>query len=110
IPQADSIPVATNRSGRAMAPRTVGEAFTRWRDAAGFTMNFHVLRHTTASLMLVSGTDIVTVAGILGDTVSTIQRTYAHFLPSADVMAAQRLDALMRDEKVVTFRGAAASL
>src|SRR5262249_2441199 len=101
-------PITTNQSGRPMAPRTLGEAFSRWRDRAGFSMTFHALRHTTASLMLVSGTDIVTVAGILGDSVAPIQRGYAHFLPSADVTAAQRLDVLMGTEQVVPLRRSSA--
>ncbi len=41
---------------------------------------FHSLRHFAASSMLAEGAPITAVAGHLGDTVETVQRTYAHWL------------------------------
>lgn len=41
----------------------------------------HVLRHTAATLMLRRGVPIWTVAGILGDTVATVERVYGHHVP-----------------------------
>ena len=41
----------------------------------------HTLRHTRATHLLQLGVDIWDVAGLLGDTVSTIERTYGHYSP-----------------------------
>lgn len=41
----------------------------------------HVLRHTWASHAVMNGTPIEEVARILGDTISTTERTYAKFKP-----------------------------
>jgi integrase len=41
----------------------------------------HVLRHTAATHMLRNGVPIWTVAGILGDTVETVEKTYGHHVP-----------------------------
>lgn len=41
-------------------------------------MNIHRLRHNFASRMLQNGCDIATLAKILGDTVTTVAKTYLH--------------------------------
>jgi integrase len=41
----------------------------------------HVLRHTAATLMLRRGVPIWQVAGILADTVATVQKIYGHHVP-----------------------------
>lgn len=41
----------------------------------------HVLRHTAATHMLRNGVPIWTVAGVLGDTVPTVEKTYGHHVP-----------------------------
>lgn len=41
----------------------------------------HALRHTVATLALKAGAPIYEVAKLLGDTVDTIERTYAHHVP-----------------------------
>lgn len=43
----------------------------------------HVLRHTAATHMLWRGVDLWAVAGVLGDTVETVQRVYGHHAPDA---------------------------
>jgi integrase len=40
--------------------------------------NPHIMRHTRATLMLMDGVSIYKVARRLGDTVATIEKTYAH--------------------------------
>jgi integrase len=47
----------------------------------------HVLRHSRATHLLQDGVNIFTVASLLGDTVQTVQRVYAHACP--DHMAAE---------------------
>lgn len=51
--------------------------------AAGIEMPVgpHVLRHTAATHMLRNGVPIWQVAGILGDTVATVERVYGHHIP-----------------------------
>jgi integrase len=50
---------------------------------------FHALRHFCASTLLAEGAPITAVAGHLGDTVATVQSTYAHWLrDDRDVPAA----------------------
>ncbi|MFE2283904.1 tyrosine-type recombinase/integrase [Streptomyces sp. NPDC059443] len=44
---------------------------------------FHVLRHTFASVHLGAGEAPTTVAEYMGDTVATVLRYYAHFIPDA---------------------------
>jgi len=62
----------------------------------GLDCTYQALRHTSASLMLASGTDIRTVAGRLGHASSTTNlATYSHLIGQADRDAAERLDALL---------------
>jgi integrase len=52
----------------------------------------HDLRHTTATTLLATGTDIATTARILGHATPQITATvYAHVLPGATAQAAERL-------------------
>ena len=39
----------------------------------------HDFRHTYATRLLSSGMDIKTVASLLGDTISTVERVYIHY-------------------------------
>ena len=61
---------------------------------------FHGLRHTAATLLIAEGTDIREVAGRLAHADTAITGSiYAHFLKSADVAAAEKMDALMTRRK-----------
>jgi integrase len=42
----------------------------------------HVMRHTAATHMLRNGVAIWIVAGVLGDTIATVERVYGHHIPS----------------------------
>ena len=55
-------------------------------------IRFHDMRHTAASLMLSRGIPAVTVAGMLGHTVSILLSTYAHFIPGNQAEAARVMD------------------
>jgi integrase len=46
----------------------------------GIEAHPHMLRHSRASHMLMDGEDIYKVAKLLGDTIQTVQKTYAHAL------------------------------
>lgn len=43
---------------------------------------FHTFRHTHASRLLAAGVDVAEVARRLGDSIETIMRCYAHWMPS----------------------------
>jgi integrase len=62
----------------------------------GLDCTYHALRHTAASLMLASGTDVRTVAGRLGHaSATTTLQTYSHLIGQADRDAAERLEAIL---------------
>lgn len=51
-------------------------------DTIFLKMTRHCLRHTWATLAARSGVDLWKIAGVLGDSISTIQKTYLHHHPS----------------------------
>ncbi|MBJ3774380.1 tyrosine-type recombinase/integrase [Acuticoccus mangrovi] len=62
---------------------SVRKAFERAREAAGLGEDVtpHVLRHTCATWLMQSWADPSEVAGYLGMTMETLQRTYGHHSP-----------------------------
>jgi hypothetical protein len=46
-------------------------------------MTFHWLRHTHASQLIAAGWDVAAVAARLGDSIQTVQTTYAHLFDAA---------------------------
>lgn len=44
-------------------------------------LTIHSLRHTWATLAARAGVDLFRVAGVLGDTIATVERAYAHHCP-----------------------------
>jgi integrase len=89
--------VVTNALGEPMRPARLGAIFTEYAREHGIDATYHSLRHTSASLMLASGTDVRTVAARLGHaSATTTLQTYAHLIGQADRDAAERLDDLLR--------------
>ena len=74
--------VLQRRAGRGQffGGRDMYDAYRCHLESLGFTdrANPHVMRHTRATLMLMDGVSIYKVARRLGDTVATIEKTYAH--------------------------------
>ena len=63
-------------------------------------IHLHSLRHTNASLQIAAGTPLTTVAHRLGHAnASTTTKVYAHFLKSADEVAAEALQNMLIPEK-----------
>lgn len=65
---------------------------------------FHGLRHLYASSMLQAGEPITTVAALIGDSVQTTSRVYAHWLPGAQDAARSSVESLagsVRDDAPV---------
>ncbi len=63
-------------------------------------IKFHALRHTSATLLLTSGTNIKTVSSRLGHSNLTITNRYVHALVDADIAAAETLEQKLNFEKV----------
>ena len=59
------------------------------RQVKGITI--HQLRHSYATILLSEGLDIKTVAALLGDTVSTVIKTYIHYTEDMRKNAADRI-------------------
>lgn len=81
--------IRTLGQDRPVGPGTVA----RWTEAAftaagipygrtGEALTYHSLRHTFASWLVQRDTQLKKIAMLMGDTVLTVERTYAHLLPS----------------------------
>lgn len=88
--------ILTDGLGDPMRSKYLGATFAAFAREHGLDCTYHSLRHTSASLMLASGTDIRTVAGRLGHaSPTTTLATYSHLIGQADRDAAERLEALL---------------
>ena len=91
-------PIMSDKNGKRLSMNTFEHWWGRFRDDAGFRgLKFHELRHTHASLLIGSGTDVKTVQGRLGHSSADItMNIYAHALPKNDMQAAQVIDELIK--------------
>jgi len=88
--------ILTDGFGDPMGSKHLGAIFAGFAREHGLDCTYHSLRHTAASLMLASGTDVRTVAGRLGHaSATTTLQTYSHLIGQADRDAAERLEALL---------------
>lgn len=85
--------IFTTQYGAPMHPDTLSDWFKKFiRKNDLPDIHLHSLRHTNATLLIASGTNIRTVAKRLGhSTPVTTGNIYAHAIKSADEMAAERL-------------------
>jgi len=76
--------------GKPMFPNAMSKWFTNFITRSNLPkLNFHGLRHTSATFLISQGMDVQTVAGGLGHSTSaTTQNVYSHFLQSKDKQAA----------------------
>lgn len=65
------------------------------RDAS-HGVTFHTLRHTFASHAVMRGVDLYTVAQLLGDSLKTVEDTYAHLSPDFKRAAIQKMEAAFK--------------
>ncbi len=69
----------TQENGEPMHPDSVNDYLAKFSKKYGFRhLHPHLFRHSVASLLIAEGIPPTTVADIIGDTVETIERYYAH--------------------------------
>jgi len=90
--------VLARGDGSPFNPDTLSLRFRTFRTAHGFSVRFHDLRHTHATLMLKAGESVKVVADRLGHSTAMLTLdTYAHVLPGMDADAAERFDQMLED-------------
>lgn len=99
VRQTEDTFVITKRDGGQMSPSTLTFAFNNFTAKNGFDISFHGLRHSATILLLTSGVDVKTAASRLGHNPALMLRTYAHFVPSADQQAADKLGDVLGDAR-----------
>ena len=90
---ADEDAVFADEIGRRVTPKAATSAFARIAGKAKIsTTRLHDLRHTTATTLLVGGTDVRTTAGVLGHSTPNVTlTTYMHLVAEAKRDAVDRL-------------------
>jgi integrase len=89
-----------SETGQPMTGNCLSLGFNRLELAAGLPrIRFHDIRHTYASIALMRNIPPATVAYILGDSLATLLRTYAHYIPGY-----QEQSAMLMDEVAITTR------
>lgn len=86
--------VFTHDDGKPLFPTRPSTWFKAFLERKGLShLNFHGLRHTNASLMIGSDTDIVTVSGRLGHADKNVTLNYyAHMIRSREKQVANKMD------------------
>lgn len=97
----DSDRIFTTWNGAPMRPDTFTNRFRRWIATTDLPpVHPHSLRHTNATLLIASGTNIQTVSKRLGhSTSSTTANIYAHAIQSADAAAAEAVSVFKINQK-----------
>lgn len=94
--------VFTTKNGTPYSARNLLRAFKRLLERADLPqeIRFHDLRHSTASLLVASGVDPITVQAILRHAnVRTTLEVYSHAMPDTLREASQTLDLLLTPKK-----------
>lgn len=87
--------IFTQAEGQPMYPSTPTDMFSRFLKRNNIThRKFHALRHTSATLLLSSGTNIKNVASRLGHSQLKTTDRYVHAIEEADRQAANTFDTL----------------
>jgi len=87
--------VCADETGRPFAPKWLGNQFRRLARSANVDVTLHGLRHTQATVLIMSGVPVKVVSERLGhSTVNITQDIYAHVLPHMQEQAVEVLDGL----------------
>ena len=83
----------TDKNGYYISPPVISRWFSSFLQRNAIPhIKFHALRHTSASILLASGTNIKTVSNRLGHSNLTTTNRYVHALLDADIVAADTLE------------------
>lgn len=90
--------VFTQKNGKPMHPDTATAWFSKFLKRNNLPqIHLHSLRHTNASLLIASGTNIRTVAKRLGHaTPATTANIYSHAIQTADELASEKLNDILK--------------
>lgn len=70
----------------------IGGAFDYWMEKFGYPwVTPHVLRHTWGTLAARAGVDLFSIAGVMGDSIVTVQKHYLHHCPEHLRQAVERV-------------------
>jgi len=95
--------VFARRDGQPFRNDTVSKEFIKFAKEHGFNITFHGIRHTHATLLLMSGVPSAVVAQRLGhQKTSTTEDLYAHAIPSMQVRAAHIFDNIVNQGEIIT--------
>ena len=97
----DTRKVFTQPNGKPICMSSLSKWIKRFSISLGLPpITAHSLRHTNATLLIAGGTNIRTVAGRLGHaSPSTTGNIYSHAIKTADEIAADTLDSLLKPSK-----------
>lgn len=91
--------IFTTRTGGVIRPSTItDDSFKPLLERAGLprSVRFHDLRHSTATLLLSNGVDVVSVQRLLGHASAAMTLTvYAHYVPSMGEATAAAMEAAL---------------
>lgn len=96
----EGTPVVSNPVGEFMHPEAFGKWWRRYRAKIGLDgYGLHQLRHTFATILCASGTDIITASKLMGhcDT-SMLSRVYAHVIPEYARQAAANVGSVLNGD------------
>lgn len=89
----------TQWNGSAINPSTPTHWFSKFLKKNNIAhRKFHAIRHTSATLLLSSGTDIKTVSSRLGHEDITITNRYLHMVKESDIAAAKTFDNIIENQ------------
>lgn len=98
LPDGNDNWIFINRTGRFVNPESISQLFQRIQQALPVLapIQFHDLRHTHASLVIMDGVPVKVVSERLGHSnVAFTMQTYQHLLPDMSAAAAQRFADLL---------------
>lgn len=90
-------PVVSNPVGEFIHPEAYGKWWRRYRKKIGLEeYGLHQLRHTYATILCASGTDIITASKLMGHCDTTmLSRVYAHVIPEYARQAATKVGSVL---------------
>ena len=97
----DEAPVFSTIEGELLSPDNLSRDWGRARRRFGLpAVSFHALRHTHASILLRSGTDVLTVSRRLGHGKPSVTLdTYGHLIEGADAAAAEAIEKALKSRR-----------